>query len=64
MTSLSPSACSPREPRRAGALSSRARSFIAARSSSVNRAAVLSVAVLLVADLGVSFMGSIPSERR
>src|SRR3989475_7611457 len=49
-TALSPSALSAREPRRAAAFSSWARSFIAARSSSVNPLNVLPIAVVLLAD--------------
>src|SRR2546426_9392423 len=44
-TSLSPSAPGPRGPRRADAFSSWARSFIAARSSSVNPLTALPIAV-------------------
>src|SRR5207244_5371882 len=53
--SLSPSAL----PRRAAALSSWARSFIAARSSAVNPSIVLSVVVVLLADFCVPFLALI-----
>jgi hypothetical protein len=52
-TALSPSALPARGPRRASAFSSWARSFIAARSSSVNPLDVLLVAVVLLADFCV-----------
>src|SRR5215469_3754221 len=55
-TSLSPSALPPREARRAGALSSLARSFIALRSSSVKPSYVLFFAVVFLADFCVSFI--------
>ena len=55
-TSRSPSALAARGPRRAAAFSSWARSFIAARSSSVNVSDVVSIAVVLRADFCVSFM--------
>src|SRR5215472_2593671 len=55
-SSLSPSALPPREPRRAGALSSLARSFIALRSSSVKPSYVLFFAVVFLADFCVSFI--------
>src|SRR6266702_827911 len=55
-TSLSPSVLSPLGPRRAAAFSSRARSFIAARSSSVNPLDVLPIAVVLLADFCVTFV--------
>src|SRR2546426_2629622 len=54
-TSLSPSALPARGPRRAVAFSSWARSFIAARSSSVNPLDFLLVAVVLLADCCVLF---------
>ena len=54
-TSPSPSALSARGLRRPSAFSSWARSFIAARSSSVNPSDVLSIAVVLLADFCVSF---------
>src|SRR5262249_36992015 len=53
-SSLSPSVLPPRGPRRAAAFSSRARSFTAARSSSVKPPAVLPVALL--AGFCVSFI--------
>src|SRR5436309_6545391 len=56
-TSLSPSAFFARGPRRASAFSSWARSFIAARSSSVNPLTALPVTVALVADFRVSVFG-------
>src|SRR5205085_1646786 len=43
-------------PARSSAISSRARAFIAARSSSVNRLAFLLVAVVLLADFFVPFL--------
>ena len=55
-TSLSPSTFCARGPRRAAAFSSLARSFIAARSSSVHPSDVLSVAMVLLADFCVSFI--------
>src|SRR6266705_644700 len=58
-TSLSPSTLSARGPRRASAFSSWARSFIAARSSSVNPVNFLLTALLLLADFWVSFFGLI-----
>src|SRR5882724_6603085 len=61
-TALSPSALSARGPRRADAFSSRWRSFIAARSSSVHPSDVLSIAVLL-ADFCVSFIAGFLSAR-
>src|SRR5207247_4459324 len=54
-TSPSPSAWSARWPRRASAFSSWARSFIAARSSSVNPLDFVLVAAVLLADFCVSF---------
>ena len=59
-TALSPSALPARGPRRAAAFSSWARSFIAARSSSVNPSNVLSIAVVLLADFCVSFIAGFP----
>src|SRR3972149_3047706 len=56
ITALSPSALSARGPRRASAFSSWARSFIAARSSSVNPFTVLPIAVVLLADFCVAFL--------
>ena len=53
-TSLSPSALPARGPRREAAFSSLARSFIAARSSSVNPFEVLPV--VLLADFCVAFL--------
>src|SRR3989442_1192495 len=58
-TSLSPSACFERGPRRASAFSSWTRSFIAARSSSVNPLTALPVTVALFADFRVSVFGLI-----
>src|SRR5206468_3810859 len=60
-TSLSPSASFffARAPRRASAFSSWARSFIAARSSSVNPMDFLSIVAMLLADFCVSFFGLI-----
>src|SRR2546422_3712457 len=58
-TSLSPSACFARGPRRASAFSSWTRSFIAARSSSVNPLTALPVTVALLADFCVSVFGLI-----
>src|SRR5438874_3249811 len=58
-TSLSPSAFSARGPRRASAFSSWARSFIAARSSSVNPLTPLPVTVALLVDFCVSIFGLI-----
>src|SRR6266508_6920740 len=55
-TSLSPSALPARGPRRAATFSSWARSFIAARSSSVNPLDFLSIAVVLLADFWVPFI--------
>src|SRR5919201_5986096 len=55
-TALSPSALPARGPRRASAFSSWARSFIAARSSSVNPLDFLSIAVVLLADFCVPFL--------
>src|SRR5256712_10191097 len=56
-TALSPSALSARGPRRAAAFSSWARCFIAPRSSSVN------LAVVLLADFCVAFIGGfLPCE--
>src|SRR3989337_4349452 len=55
-TALSPFALSARGPRRASAFSSWARSFIAARSSSVNPLDFLLVAVVLLADFCVAFL--------
>src|SRR4030066_305251 len=55
-TSLSPSALSARGPRRASAFSSWTRSFIAARSSSVNPLDFLLIAVVLLADFCVAFL--------
>ena len=57
-TALSPSALSARGPRRA-AFSSWARSFIAARSSSVNPVVVLPIALVLLADFCVPFFAVI-----
>src|SRR5438445_5009911 len=54
-TALSPSALPPRGPGRAAVFSSWARSFIAARSSSVNPLNVLPIAVVLLADFCVAF---------
>src|SRR5438128_2259255 len=62
-TSLSPSAFFARGPRRASAFSSRARSFIAARSSSVNPLTALPVTVALLADFCVSVFGLIEPPR-
>src|SRR5437867_4346127 len=56
-TSLSPSAFFARGPRRTSAFSSWARSFIAARSSSVNPLTALPVTVALLADFCVSVLG-------
>src|SRR5437773_2036682 len=56
-TSLSPSAFFARGPRRTSAFSSWARSFIAARSSSVNPLPALLVTVALFADFCVSVFG-------
>jgi len=53
--SASPSALPVRDPRRASAFSSRVRSLIAARSSSVNPWAFSRVALVLLADFFVSF---------
>src|SRR5437667_4107576 len=63
-TSPSPSALSffPRGPRRASAFTSWARSFIAARSSSVNPLDFLLIAVVLLADFCVSFLGLIETS--
>src|SRR5947209_7954067 len=61
-TSLSPSALPARWPRRAFAFSSWARSFIAARSSSVNPLDCLSIVVVLVADFFVSLFGLIETS--
>src|SRR5881397_806675 len=58
-TSRSASACFARGPRRASAFSSWARSFIAARSSSVNPLTALPVTVALLADFCVSVFGPI-----
>ena len=55
-TALSPSALSAREPRRPAAFSSLARSFIAARSSSVNPSYVLAVAPVLLAAFMAGFL--------
>ncbi len=61
-TALSSSALAARGPRRAPAFSSWARSFIAARSSSVNPSYVSPVVVVLLADFLVSFIaGSSPA---
>src|SRR5215211_227670 len=63
-TSCSPSALAAPRPRRPFAFSSRARSFIAPRSSSVNPSNVLPVAVLPLADFCVSVTaGSSPAGR-
>jgi len=56
-TALSPSALSPRGPRRASAFSSWMRSFIATGSSSVNPLDFWPIAVVLTADFCVSFFG-------
>src|ERR1700716_165263 len=56
-TSLSPSALPARGPRRASAFSSWTRSFIAARSSSVNPLTALPFTVVLLADFCVSIFG-------
>src|SRR2546428_3942129 len=56
-TALSPSALSARGPRLADVFSSWTRSFIAARSSSVNPVNFLLLAVVLLADFCVSFLG-------
>jgi hypothetical protein len=64
-TSRSPSALSlaAREPRRASAFSSRVRSFIAPRSSSVSPWNFSSLAIALLADFWVSFIaGFLPCE--
>src|SRR5881409_108715 len=58
-TSLSPSACFARGPRRASAFSSWTRSFIAARSSSVNPLTALPVTLALLADFCVPVFGLI-----
>src|SRR5207245_6717467 len=58
-TALSPSVLSARGPRSADVFSSWTRSFIAARSSSVNPANFLLTAVVLLADFCVSFFGLI-----
>src|SRR5437870_5438407 len=58
-TSLSPSAFFGRGPRRASAFSSWTRSFIAARSSSVNPLTALPVTVAFLADFRVSVLGLI-----
>src|SRR5437870_12853906 len=58
-TSLSPSPFFARGPRRASAFSSWARSFIAARSSSVNPLTALPVTVALLVDFCVSVFGLI-----
>jgi hypothetical protein len=58
-TSPSPSALAARGPRRADAFISRARSFIAARSSAVNPSNLSSLAVLLLADFAVSFIAGL-----
>src|SRR6266516_6388788 len=58
-TSLSPSALSARGPRRPATFSSWARSFIAARSSSVNPLDFLPIAVVLLADFCVAFFALI-----
>src|SRR5437867_9381369 len=55
-TTLSPSALSARGPRLADVFSSWTRSFIAARSSSVNPVNFLLLAVVLLADFCVSFL--------
>src|SRR5215218_3128656 len=60
-TSLSPSALPARGPRRASAFSSWARSFIAARSSSVNPLDFLSIAVVLLADFCMAFFAGLLS---
>src|SRR5215472_4338867 len=56
-TSLSASAWSARGPRRADTFCSWTRSFIAARSSSVNPSYLFLVAVVLLADFCLSFIG-------
>src|SRR3989304_4807614 len=61
-TALSPSSLSARGPRRAAAFSSWARAFIAARSSSVNPLDFLLIAVVLLADSCVSFLGLIETS--
>src|SRR5207253_7633659 len=61
-TALSPSALSAREPRSADLFSSWTCSFIAARSSSVNPLNFLVVAVALLADFCVSFVGLIDTS--
>jgi hypothetical protein len=58
----SAAALSAREARRASALTSWARSFIADRSSSVNPADFSSLAVVLVADIFVAFFALIVSS--
>ena len=58
-TAPSPSALSARGPRRPSAFSSRSRSLIAARSSSVNPLVVLPIALVLVADFRVPFFAVI-----
>ncbi len=61
-TALSPSALSARGPRRASAFSSWRRSFIAARSSSVNPLNVLPVAAVPLASSSVTFFGLIETS--
>src|SRR2546422_113558 len=61
-TALSPSALSARGPRPADVFSSWTRSFIAARSSSVNPLSFLLTAVVLLADFCVSFFGLIETS--
>src|SRR5207249_11311482 len=61
-TALSPSALSARRPRRASAFNSWARSFIAARSSSVNPLDFVLIAVVLLTDFCVSFFGLIETS--
>src|SRR6516164_3078857 len=55
-TSLSPSALPPRSPRRASVSTSRARSFIAARSSSVKRLDFFAAIAVLLVDSSAFFM--------
>src|SRR5882672_5342390 len=62
-TSRSPSAFFARGPRRASAFSSWTRSFIAARSSSVNPLAALLVTLARLADFCVSVLGLMESPR-
>src|SRR5205807_6682616 len=60
--SLSPSALLAREPQRAAAFSSWERSFIAARSSSVNPSDRRLIAVVRLADFCVFFVGLIETS--